>query len=286
MNTKGVERPLLGVSLVIFAESILVITGILIREMGSDIAVAQLVFLRNALGLLFMLALLGFQRDISLVTHRLGLHFTRAFLGVSAMSCLYYGWTHLPLGTAAVLKQTAPLFMPLLALWFLRESINPILRWTLPIGFLGVALIVQPSDTSIQLALLIGLAGAILGASAKIAIRKMRDTEPSRRIVLYFSLFASLLSAPFAFGAWVSLETWQWLGVTAISGLSTLAQLAMTRAYHNAPAGFLGPFTYSSVFIATFLGWALWEERLDLLTLGGMCLILAGGVLTARAKSA
>lgn len=285
MNTKGVERPLLGVSLVIFAEAILVVTGILIRELGTDIAVAQLVFLRNALGLLFMLVLLALQRDISLATNRLGLHFLRALVGVSAMSCLYYGWTHLPLGTAAVLKQTAPLFMPLLGLWMLGESIHPILKWTLPVGFLGVALILQPSDTAIQLALLIGLVGAVLGATAKIAIRKMRDTEPSRRIVLYFALFASVMSAPFAINTWVELELWQWVGVAAISALSTLAQLAMTRAYHNAPAGFLGPFTYSSVLIATLLGWALWNERLDLLTLSGMLLILAGGILTARAKS-
>ena len=54
------ERPLLGVSLIIAAEAILVVTGILIRELGADIGVAQLVFLRNVIGLFYMLVLVSF----------------------------------------------------------------------------------------------------------------------------------------------------------------------------------------------------------------------------------
>lgn len=279
------EHPLSGVMLVVFAEAILVVTGILIRSLGDEVPVSQLVFLRNALGLIYMLILLAFQRDLTLRTTRLGLHFLRALVGVTAMSCLYYGWTHLPLGTAALLKQTAPLFMPILGLWLLRERVHPMLRWTLPIGFVGVALVLQPSDTTVQLALLIGLAGAVLGALAKILIRMMRASEPSRRIVFYFSLFASIFSAPLAWQSWVQLSLWQWAGVACIGALSTLAQLSMTRAYHNAPASYLGPFTYSSVLIATLLGWLLWDENLDLFTLFGMSLILFAGILTLKAKS-
>lgn len=278
------ERPLLGVSLIISAEAILVVTGIIIRHLGSDIGVAQLVFLRNIIGLFYMLALVGVQRNISLRTNRLHLHFMRASVGVSAMACLYYGWTHLPLGTAALLKQTAPLFLPLLGLWMLGERINPILRWTLPIGFAGVALVLQPSSATVQLAVLAGIVGAVLSALAKIYIRMMKDTEPSRRVVFYFALFGTFISAPFALTSWTPLSLWAWVGAAGIGALSTLAQLAMTRAYHNAPAGYLGPFTYSSVIMATLLGWLIWDESLRALTLVGMALILVGGILTVRAK--
>jgi len=285
LSTARVERPLLGVLLIIAAEAILVFNGIIVRELGSDAGVAQLVFLRNILGLGYMLVLVGVQRTVSLRTSRLHLHFMRAAVGVSAMGCLYYGWTHLPLGTAALLKQTAPLFIPILGLWMLGERISPILRWSLPIGFIGVALVLQPSNSTLQFAVVIGLLGAMLSALAKIYIRKMKETEPSRRIVFYFALFGALFSAPFALSSWSPLTLWQWIAVAAIGGLSTLAQLAMTRAYHNAPAGYLGPFTYSSVVIATLLGWLIWDESLGTLTLLGMLLILVGGALTARAKS-
>lgn len=279
------DNLLRGVLLVILAEAVLVVTGIIIRTLGENLAVAQIVFLRNALGLLFIVPLtLGFH-SVSIKTSRIHLHLMRALVGVSAMSCLYYGWTHLPLGTAALLKQTGPLFMPILALWFLRESIPTMLRWSLPIGFAGVALVLQPSSATLQLAVLIGLLGAVLSAAAKIFVRKMKDTEPSRRIVFYFTLFAALFSFPLAAMEWQWLTLNQWLGVAAIGGLSTLAQLAMTKAYHSAPAGYLGPFTYSSVAIATLLGWMIWDETLDALTLIGMVLILAGGVLTLRGKS-
>lgn len=285
MTTARLERPLLGVSLIIAAEAILVVTGILIRELGADIGVAQLVFLRNVIGLFYMLVLVKLQGDISLKSARLHLHFMRAAVGVSAMSCLYYGWTHLPLGTAALLKQTAPLFIPLMGLWLIGERINPILRWSLPIGFLGVALVLQPSSATVQLAVLAGLVGAVLSALAKIYIRMMKETEPSRRIVFYFALFGTLISAPFALTSWSPLGLWEWAGAAGIGALSTLAQLAMTRAYHNAPAAYLGPFTYSSILIATLLGWLIWDESLGSLTLAGMVLILIGGILTVRAKA-
>jgi drug/metabolite transporter (DMT)-like permease len=232
-----------------------------------------------------MLPLVLGVKGISLKTTCIHLHLGRALVGVSAMSCLYYGWTHLPLGTAALLKQTAPLFMPLLALWFLKEKIHPVLFWALPIGFVGVALILNPANSGLQLAVLIGLAGAVLGAQAKIFVRKMKDSEPSRRVVFYFSLFASLFSAPFAIQGWVALGWLELAGVIGIAALSTLAQLSMTKAYHSAPAGYLGPFTYSSVIIASLVGWFLWDETLATLTIVGMGLIVLSGMMTLKAKT-
>lgn len=285
MSEQGENQLLKGVLLVIFAEAVLVATGVLIRSVAEALSVAQLVFLRNAFGLLIMLPLVLGVKGISLKTTCIHLHLGRALVGVSAMSCLYYGWTHLPLGTAALLKQTAPLFMPLLALWFLKEKIHPVLFWALPIGFVGVALVLNPANSGLQLAVLIGLAGAVLGAQAKIFVRKMKDSEPSRRVVFYFSLFASLFSAPFAIQGWVALGWLELAGVIGIAALSTLAQLSMTKAYHSAPAGYLGPFTYSSVIIASLVGWFLWDETLATLTIVGMGLIVLGGMMTLKAKA-
>jgi drug/metabolite transporter (DMT)-like permease len=285
VSEQGTNQLLKGVLLVIFAEAVLVATGVLIRSVAEALSVAQLVFLRNAFGLLIMLPLVLGVKGISLKTTCIHLHLGRALVGVSAMSCLYYGWTHLPLGTAALLKQTAPLFMPLLALWFLKEKIHPVLFWALPIGFVGVALVLNPANSGLQLAVLIGLAGAVLGAQAKIFVRKMKDSEPSRRVVFYFSLFASLFSAPFAIQGWVALGWLELAGVIGIAALSTLAQLSMTKAYHSAPAGYLGPFTYSSVIIASLVGWFLWDETLATLTIAGMGLIVLGGVMTLKAKA-
>lgn len=285
MSEQGTNQLLKGVLLVIFAEAVLVATGVLIRSVAEALSVAQLVFLRNAFGLLIMLPLVLGVKGISLKTTCIHLHLGRALVGVSAMSCLYYGWTHLPLGTAALLKQTAPLFMPLLALWFLKEKIHPVLFWALPIGFVGVALVLNPANSGLQLAVLIGLAGAVLGAQAKIFVRKMKDSEPSRRVVFYFSLFASLFSVPFAIQGWVALGWLELAGVIGIAALSTLAQLSMTKAYHSAPAGYLGPFTYSSVIIASLVGWFLWDETLATLTIVGMGLIVLGGMMTLKAKA-
>ena len=212
MTNARVERPLLGVSLIIIAEVVLVFSGILIRELGSDISVLQLIFLRNAIGLVYMLLLVRLRGGISLRTSRIHLHFLRASVGVSAMACLYYGWTHLPLGTAALLKQTAPLFMPILGLWLLRESINPVLRWSLPVGFCGIALVLQLALPVMHspwlLAKFAGLVVyVVLGA---IALRR-GATMPIRQVA-----FVGALSA-FAYivGAAVSKSPASWIAFLA-----------------------------------------------------------------------
>ncbi len=41
---------------------------------------------------------------------------------------------------------------------------------------------------------MIGLIGGALAAGAKVAIRKMSDTEPTAHIVFYFALFGALFS--------------------------------------------------------------------------------------------
>ena len=64
-------------------------------------------------------------------------------------------------------------------------------------GFLGVVFVADPQspDPGELYLIAIGLIGAGLAALAKVTIRRMKDSEPSLRIVFYFSIFASLASA-------------------------------------------------------------------------------------------
>ncbi len=62
------------------------------------------------------------------------------------MTCLFYSWGHLPLAQAALLKQTAPFFMPLIAFWWLGESVPKIVKLAILVGFIGVFLILNPQE--------------------------------------------------------------------------------------------------------------------------------------------
>lgn len=261
--------------LIVLSESCLVLSGTLIRVLTDDVSTEMLVFARNLFGLLLLLPWVFHQGLGAIKTNRIQIHLLRSLVGICAMYCLYYSWGHLPLAEAALLKQTSPLFIPLIAFLWLKEGIRLFTKIALMIGFLGVYVILNPSEGAFEFAVIIALLGAFLGGLAKVIIRRMANTESSPKIVFYFSFFTALFSAGPAIASWQT-PSWQQTGMLALMALfSTLAQLLLSRAYALAPAGLLAPFTFSSVAIASLIGWWLWNERVDWLTLIGITLIFA-----------
>ncbi len=274
--------------LIILSELFLIISGMVIKHLSAqEVPTGQIMLFRNAFALLILLPWLLSTGAQSLKTKFLKYHFMRASFGVCAMGCLYYAWGHLPLAQSALLKQTSPFFIPLIAFLWLNEKLDKIVFVAIFVGFCGVYFILNPTAGTINYVVLIALLGAVLGAFAKVTIRKLGHTENSKLIVFYFSFFATLLSIVPAYLSWqtVGLNTLLWLMMLAIT--STIAQLLLSKAYRLAKAGFLAPFTYSSVFYAAILGWIFFAESVSTETILGILLICSAGVLALKgAKTA
>ena len=271
----------LGAALIILSELALLATGMIIKSMSSEVPTEQIVFVRNLFGLFILIPWLIRKGISRLHTKHIGLHLARGLVGLSAMACLFYSWGHLPLAQASLLKQTSPIFIPIFAFFWINESIGLKTIIAIFIGFLGVVLIINPggADSPLNIVVLIALAGAMLAGLAKVIIRKMSATETPGRIVFYFALIGTIVSAIPAMLSWVSLS-WIHLGsLAAIAVFSTIAQLSISKAYSHAPAGQLGPYTYTSVAFAAFFGWLIWDEVLNLNTLIGILIIVFAGVL-------
>lgn len=272
-------------TLIILSECCLVLSGMIIRQLGGALPIEEVVLFRNLFGLVLLLPWLIKNGSSALHTKNLRFHLLRATIGVTAMSCLYYSWQQLPLAQAALLKQTAPFFMPLIAFWWLRERITVLARWAIAVGFAGVFLVLSPGEGVLNHAVLIALCGAMLGGCAKVVVRRMSSAESPQRIVFYFAFFSTLIALLPASFSWITptLEQLGWLVLMSIS--STLAQLLLSRAYGLAPAGQLGPFTYTSVAFAALFGWLLWDELLSAMAWGGVALICGAGVMAMQGDS-
>ncbi len=285
MNTKPL-LPLSGLAygalLILASEFFLVSAGMVIKHLNGVVSTEQTVFFRNAFALLLLLPWLWRNGVQAVKTDCLHLHFLRSLLGVTAMTCMFYAWAHLPLAQSALLKQTMPLFVPIVAFFWMGERLSWRNFVAIGLGFVGVLLVLNPFQEAavFNLAVALGLFGAIMGGSTKVSIRRMRSSEePALRVVFYFALFASALSVIPAALAWLPLtgETLLWLFLLGV--LATLAQWLLTAAYGHAPAGQLGAFTYASVIFAAVLGWWLWDESLSLLAIAGIGTIIAAGLL-------
>lgn len=265
--------------MILCSELFLVGSGMVIKQLGTGLPVAQVVFFRNLFGLGVLLPWLLRCGLVGVHTRLLRFHMLRAAVGVCAMSCLFYSWGHLPLAQAALLKQTAPFFIPLIGWLWLKERIGLASKLAVLIGFAGVYAVLSPQSGVINGAVLVAVGGAMLGALAKVTIRRMSVSEGPQRIVFYFALFSTLLSAPVALWGWVTPSVFQWGWLLILALTSTLAQLLLSKGYSYAEAGKLGPFTYGSVVFAALFGGWLWDEQIALHTGLGIGLItLAGGL--------
>jgi drug/metabolite transporter (DMT)-like permease len=110
------HRLLTGALYIILAELFFASMGASIRFVSEDLNNPMVVFARNLVGLLVLLPWLlhGDNRFKTQVPH---LHLLRGLAGVSAMYCFFYAIANLPLANAMLLKLTAPLFIPFVALF-------------------------------------------------------------------------------------------------------------------------------------------------------------------------
>lgn len=253
-----------------------------VKYSSQYISSEMVVFLRNACGLLFLLPWLrssSMGLDI-IKTQRFGAHLIRTLTGLTAMYCFFYAIANLNLAEAVLLNFSSPMFIAIIALIWLNEPASKFVAIAIVIGFIGVNLILKPGFEEFSPAALVGLCSGVFVAFAMVSIRNLSSTEPTVRIVFYFSVLSTLISAIPLIWRWEMPGLNVWLVMLGAGLLATKAQLLMTYAYKQAPAAKIGVFAYTNVVFAAIFGWIFWGERIDLASFIGAVLICISGVVT------
>ncbi len=271
----------------------MLIAGLLFACMGVFVKLGapyfsnlELVFYRSFIGLLLVSAIL-IHKHGTLRTRYWKSHIWRGISGSIALVLFFYCITRLPLATAITLNYTSPLFLTLLTLLVFRESFSIPMILAVLIGFIGTLFVLRPTfDNEHLFTGLLGLLSGFLAAVAMFNVRQLgRCGEPDYRIVFYFSLIATLMSA--AILLMTATHSLSWDHFLILIGLAlsgTLAQLALTRAYATGNTNLVSTFSYSTILFASFFGIFIWHESLPNEGLLGMVLIIASGVLSFKSS--
>jgi drug/metabolite transporter (DMT)-like permease len=262
------------------------VMGICIKAVPNDTPNEVVVFIRCFVGLLALLPWALRNGAASIRTRRLGGHLIRAGFGVLAMYAFFYAIAHLPLAVAMLLTYSTPLWVPFIAWAWIQERPPLIVLPAVLLGIAGIALIVKPGSLEMNwTAGIIGIGSGVLAGCAMVGIRRITDTEPAPRIVFYFALLSSVISAIPLSWSWQT-PGWQALALLVAAGISaTIGQLNLTRAYSCAPAARIGPFTYATVVFSALLAWLLWGEALDRWSILGSMLVITTCVLVSWRRS-
>lgn len=277
--TERSMRPVQGAALLALSALLFSGMGVLVREASATVNNENIVFFRNIVGVFFFLPLLLSKGLRPFKTKRLKSHLLRTTYGLAAMYCFFYAIAHLPLADAMVFTYSAPVFTPIIAYFWLKEPLTKRMLAFSVLGLLGVILVAKPSDAIFGSLSLVGLAASLLAASAFVSIREMSNTEPAYRMVFYFALFSSLISAVPLLWAWQPLNQQQLILLCAAGLLAALAQIIMSRAYSLAPPGLIGPVAYLAIVFAGVFSFFLWDEVPDVASILGAVLIFTASTL-------
>ena len=141
------------------------------------------------------------------------------------------------------------------------------------VGLLGVFLVAKPSREMFNWLSFVGISSSFLAAMAFVTVRALTQTESATRIVFYFCLISTVLSAIPMYWYWRALSTQEVVYLVGAGSLATFSQICLSKAYGYAPAGKIGPANYLAIIFAGVWAWLLWQEVPDTLALVGMLLI-------------
>ncbi len=216
----------------------------------------------------------------SLRTQRLGLHLFRGGVGVLGFYLFYLTLDKIPMVDAMLLRQSAPLTVPLVMWLWGRDKVGRGAWLPLAIGFIGIFVILRPSTEGLSLWHLAGVVSAFTLSISMVATRHLASTEPPARILFYYFFLSLLCVAPFSLADFSGLPWQAWAAMLYV-GISIYFALNLyTLAYGMAPASAVAPINYLAVVASGFWGWLIWDQVPDALSIVGSILVIGGGMLT------
>ncbi len=253
----------------------------LVKWLGQNIESIQIMFLRGAIGLLMVLPLL-LRPSVRIYTGNIKLHILRAIAGVLSMFCWFYTLTRLSLAEATSYSFTMPLFLTVLAWGLLKEKPEWRVWCATVIGFCGVLIMMRPTQVTMELATLSGLAAALFHALAAILIKTLSNKESAVHLLLYFPIVAIVILAVPALVRWEDPSLIEWFGLIGVAGLGVQTQWSFIRACRLADMSVIAPFDYSRLLFAAILGYVFFVEIPDYWTIAGALVIVLTTLYVAR----
>ncbi|MGL5145724.1 MAG: DMT family transporter [Acinetobacter junii] len=269
----------LAISCLTISAFLFSIMGICIRYASQTVDNYTIVFFRNFVGLMLFLPFIMKQGTSFVKTEKLWMHTWRSLVGLAAMYGFFYAIAHLKLSNAMVFTYSSPIFIPLIAWLFLKERITKAMLIAAALGFLGVFCVAKPDQGLWNWVSAIGIASSLLASMAFVTVRALTKTEPPERIVFYFCLIGSVLSAIPMFWVWRPYALKELFFLIAAGILANVSQIFMSHAYRLAPAGQIAPVNYMAIIFAGIWGFFLWQETPDFYSLFGFGLILLAIIL-------
>ncbi len=279
------NRLSLGIAITLVANLFFATASSLVWNFQGKFPTIQIIFIQNVVSLFCILPIALRKGWARLKTNELQIHLIRDLFGVSSYYLYFLAIRYLNLVDATTLNYAGPFFVPFVWWIWMKEKFEGRIWWSIIIGFIGVAVILNPSADILQMGFVFGIFAGMTSAVALVAVRALNlKKEPMSRTLFYYFSIAALLTFPFAWAAWIPPSGREWLFCILIGMATSVGQVLLTIAYRYGTAAYLSPLGYATVIYNCLISYFIFQKPLGWRSVVGTFLIVVGGTLTYLLK--
>jgi drug/metabolite transporter (DMT)-like permease len=280
-------QSLKGIALILLTMLTFATQDAITKTLAQDLAVAQIVMVRYWMFAAFATVLIA-NRPIGLRqaarARRPWLQILRSVIFVVEVGVFAWVVARMPLSTAQAIFAACPLIVTALSPVMLGERVGP-RRWlAVTAGFIGVLIILRPTDGFLDPVGVVAVVGAGMFAIYTILTRLLSQEdrfETSYGYVAWIGCLVATLVGPFL---WQDPSSDQWLGLVVLGCTGIFGHMMLMKAYELTQASVLQPFTYTQLLWGIFIGMIVFGETPDLLMLTGAATIVGAGLVAMRER--
>ncbi|MBO9475028.1 DMT family transporter [Shimia sp. R10_1] len=275
-NTKGALLMMCSMAAFTFNDT-------MVKSLGPDVPLFQMLFLRGvvASALIYLLARSLGKLRWKLSRHDWSLVALRTLSEIGAAYFFITALYHMPIANVTAVLQILPLTVTLGGALFFGETVGWRRALAIAAGFCGMLLIVRPGPDGFDQYALYALVAVAFVTLRDLATRKMSSEVPSLTVTLVASLGVMLFAGVASLGTqWVSLTTDQWVLLIGAAVFILGGYLFSVLVMRVGEISFIAPFRYSSLLWALMLGYLVFGDWPDTVTLTGAAIVVGAGVFT------
>lgn len=250
--------------------------AIAVRELLRHMGAFEILFLRTVVTLALVLAILPRSGTATLRTRLFPHHLARALMHLGGQWCWIYAIAALTLATVFAIEFTMPVWVAILAAFFLGERLNRGRVVMLVLGLAGIAIILRPDVDGLHPAALVMVLGSMFYAGNMIMTKRISAHDSPVAVLFWMSLIQTPLTLASALPQWVTPQLSDLPWALVIGGGSFAAHYSMTRAMKLGDATLVVPIDFLRLPLIAIVGAIFYGEPLEAATFIGAAVIFAG----------
>ena len=257
------------------------------RAISGQLDTFEIMLYRSALGFLIVVSLariMGTHREINF--DFFCLHLIRNIFHFIGQNLWFFALPLIPLAQLFALEFTSPIWVVLLAPFFLGEKLTVKKLSIAALAFVGVLVVARPELNALNVGILAGAVAAIGFAGAAILTRKLTINNSLTKILFFltgFQVIFGLICAGYDGDiSFPSSDTFNWLILIGIAGLT--AHFCMTKSLALAPASVVMPVDFVRLPLIALIGMLFYGESLDFYVVVGSILIFIANYINLKQR--